>query len=465
LNKGKAKLIEGSVGATLVKLTMPMLLAVMTMVAFNQVDTYFVGQLGKLELAAMGFTLPVVALIASLAQGLGVGASAVIARAIGEGDSTRVQRLATDSLILSVVIVAAVTATGLFTIDPVFRMLGATDEVLPLIRDYMSIWYVALAVVVVPMVGNATIRATGDMVTPAAIMFVAVGINIVLDPLLIFGWGPIPGYGIRGAAFATLISRVVTLIAAMYVLIYREKMLTRVIPTVQQAFESWKSILYIGIPAGGTNMLVPVSTGIITGLVASYGNEAVAAYGVGSRIEFFALAVMMALSSTLTPFIAQNWGAGELGRVRRAATYAVQFAVAWGVIMAIILWIFSDGIGAIFNDDPAIIEIISLFLVLVPFSYALQGILMITASALNALNRPLHATVLMALRLFGLYVPLALIAQMMFGLNGIFGAAAIANILAGIASWFWLQRILNAEDAQVEARTLSVATVAAAPGD
>jgi len=420
-----------------------MLLAVMTMVAFNLADTYFVGQLGANELAAMGFTIAVVMLVGSLAQGLGVGASAVIARAIGEGDFKQVQRLATDGIVLAFLIVLAIGTIGLLTIDPLFRLLGADETVLPLIREYMSIYYIALMFVVVPMIGNAAIRATGDMKTPAMIMFVAVGINIALDPFLIYGWGPFPQMGIAGAATATLISRAATLVAALYVLTKREKMLTAEIPTPAEVLASWRKILFIGIPAAGTAMLVPISTGIITGMVARYGTAAVAAYGVGARVELLALAVVMALSATITPFVAQNWGAGHMDRVSQSVRYAVVFAALWGVAFFALAAVFAGNIAAVFNDDAAVQNVIVQFLWIVPVSYAGQGVLLVVSAALNALNKPLQATMLMALRLFGLYVPLALLGTWLIGLNGVFGAAAVANFVAGGMAWLWLRRSLT----------------------
>ncbi len=458
--KSKAKLIEGGVGRTLVSLTVPMLLAVLTMVAFNLADTYFVGQLGELELAAMGFTIAVVMLIASLSQGIGVGASAVVARAIGEGDFKQVQRLATDSLVLALMIVGVIATLGLLTIDPLFKLLGAGPDVLPFVRDYMSIWYFSMMFVVVPMVGNAVIRATGDMKTPAAIMFVAVGFNIVLDPLLIFGWGPFPAMGIAGAAWATVLSRMVTFVAALYVLIRREKLLTFEIPTLADMFASWKKILFIAIPSAGTSMLVPISTGIITGLIARYGPAAVAAYGVGSRVELLALAVVMALSSTLTPFVAQNWGAGRMDRVEKAIRYGTQFAMIWGVAFFVIAVSLSGGIARAFNDSEAVQSVITQFLLIVPISYAGQGVLLVSTSSLNALNKPFNATALMALRLFVLYIPLAFIGMRLADINGIFIAAALANFGAGIAGWLWLRRVLNIKS---DDETAEMPVVAPAP--
>ncbi len=446
----KAQLTEGSVAAVLVRLTLPMILGVVSMVAFNLVDTYFVGQLGTNQLAAMSFTFPVVLVIASLAQGLGVGASAAISRAIGEGDSYRVKRLTTDSLMLALIVVIFFVVIGLMTIDPLFTLLGATAEILPLIRDYMTIWYIALMFVVVPMIGNNAIRATGDTKTPSVIMMVAVFTNFVLDPLLIFGWGPIPAFGLKGAAAATAISRATTLLVSLWVLYFREEMLTFEIPALKTAVESWKQILYIGLPAAGTNILVPVSTGVITGMVASYGPAAVAALGVAARLETFSVIIVLALQMVIAPFVGQNWGAGRFDRVKQGVNYAFGFAMAWGAFMFVLWLLIARPVAGLFNDNPEVIETIGLYLRLVPLSYGAYGVIMLAGATLNVLNKPFHATAVNVVRLFILYIPLAYAASRLFGIEGIFGAATLANLVAGTLAFVLVRRFVALPEPALE---------------
>jgi len=243
----KPQLIDGPVARTLLNLTIPMIIGMVGIVAFNLVDTFFVGQLGTQELAALSFTFPIIMVIGSLAMGIGTGASAVISQAIGRGDHNKVQRLTTDSLILSFLLVAFFVAFGMLTIEPLFRLLGAEPEIIPLIREYMVIWYPGVLFLIIPMVGNNAIRATGDTKTPSAIMLVAVVVNIILDPLLIFGLGPFPMLGLEGAAIATVVSRAITLVVALWVLYYRDRMMTFELPAPKELIDSWKSILYIGM--------------------------------------------------------------------------------------------------------------------------------------------------------------------------------------------------------------------------
>lgn len=443
----KATMVRGPVGKTLFKLTIPMIFGMISMVAFNLVDTFFVGQLGTLELAALSFTFPVIMVIGSLALGLGVGASAVISRAIGEGDHRKVQRLTTNSLTLAVLIVAFFVSIGLLTINAVFSLLGAAAKILPLIRQYMSIWYLGMIFVVVPMVGNNAIRANGDTKTPAVIMFVAVLVNAILDPLLIFGIGPFPRLELAGAAIATVIARASALFVSLYVLNYKYKMLSFVLPALKSVLNSWKRILYIGIPAAGSRLIVPLTIGIITKFVSSYGPEAVAAFGVSTRIEFFTMAAVFALASVLGPFVGQNWGAQKQERMNLGIKYSKLFSLGWGAAMFIVLAMAARLIASMFSKNPAVISGIVLYLRIVPLGYGLMGVFVLSTFTLNVLNRPLHAAALSFTEMLVLYVPLAYIGSYFFGLWGVFAALALAYFIAGIAAHFVLARVLTVEKA------------------
>ncbi len=441
----KLRLTEGNVGSTLVKLTIPMIWGVFAIIAFNLVDTYFVGQLGTEPLAAMSFTFPVVMTLGSLSMGLGVGASSVISRAIGEGDRQRVKKFTTNSLTLAVTAVAIFVIIGLLTIDPLFTALGASADILPLVRDYMQIWYFGMVFLVVPMVGNSAIRASGNTLTPSLIMIFAAAVNIALDPLLILGIGGFPRMELQGAALATVISRGITLIAALFVLHFKEKMLYLKLPSLQDTLWCWKDILYVGLPAAASSMINPISIGVITSLLAGFGAEAVAAFGVASRIESFALIAVMALSASIAPFVGQNWGAKKYARVGKALQLSFLFCLLWGLMAAAVLAVAAPTLVAFFNPNPDIVAIASQYLWIVPISYASAGIIYVASSAFNALGKPIPSVVMTVARMFVLYIPLAYFAGKLYGVNGIFAAACISNLIVGIGAYLWNQKTRGAK--------------------
>ena len=451
------RLTEGPVGPQLVKLTLPMVWGVFAIIAFNLVDTYFVGQLGTAQLAAMSFTFPVVMTLGSLAMGLGIGASSVIARAIGEGDMRRVQRFTTNSLTLALTAVILFVTLGLLTIDPLFQALGAGPDVMPFVRDYMQIWYFGMVFLVVPMVGNSAIRAAGNTLTPSIIMTVAAATNIILDPLLIMGALGFPRLELQGAALATVISRALTLVAALLVLRFKENLLSMHLPDLEETLFCWRDILTVGFPAAASSMITPISIGVITSFLAIHGPAAVAGFGVASRLESFSLIAVMALSASMGPFVGQNWGAQQFGRVWLAMRQSFLFCLGWGVAIALVLGLLARSLAALFNQDPAVIAIAAQYLWLVPISYGAAGVIQVANSAFNAMGKPIPSIVMTVARMFVLYIPLAYIGSRVAGPTGIFAAALVANLAIGLGAYWWSQRTCYQQPARnvAESKALS----------
>lgn len=436
--KGNKNLLEGNIIKQLFDLTWPMLLGMMGMVIFNLIDTYFVGKLGVNELAAMSFTFPVVMFLNSLSQGIGIGTSSLIARNIIHIERNEVKMMASRAILLGVIIVLFFVVVGLLTIRPIFSVLGAENEVLGYITDYMHIWYLGVPFVVIPMIGNNIVRATGDTFTPGMIMVAIAIVNAFLDPFLIFGYGPFPEMGIKGAALATVIARSIGLIVILVVLIKREKLLTFHFGKIKSILSTWKSVLYIAVPASLSMLITPVSVGIITKILAGFGKEAVAAFGVASRIEMFALMVMMSLGSVLIIFVGQNFSKQKFQRINQALKIALKFSMIWGAIIFILLLFFGLTIASAFTNDAIVIEITHKYFLIIGASYGFQGLVMLSTSSYNGINKPFPSTLFSIVRMLILYVPLAWIGSKLFGINGVFWASLIANVIVGIASYKYL---------------------------
>ncbi len=428
-------------GPTLFRLTVPMIWGLFSIVSFHLVDTYFVAQLGTVKLAAISFTFPVVMIVGCVALGLGIGVSSAISRAIGQGNHLRVQRLASDGLLLACLTVAVLAIVGLLTIGPLFRALGAEPQVIPLIRKYMEIWYLGVVFVVIPMVGNSALRALGDVKIPALIMTIAALLNIVLDRFLIFDLSGQPWLGLRGAAIATVIARFTTMIAALAVLHYRERLLILARPKAKAILQSWRAIIHVGLPAAGTNLAAPLSLAIITFLMASFGNEAVAAFGVASKIEAFSLLVVAAFAAIMAPFVGQNSGAGRYDRVRKSLKYGFAFSLLWGASVAIGLAIFAEPLVRLFDKNAEVVSVARTYLLIVPVSYAARGIIMIACSAFNGLGKPLSSTIINLSRTILLFLPLAYLGRWLLGYSGVFIAASVCNIFVGLGAILWSVRV------------------------
>lgn len=446
---GTSNLTEGDIGQTLKRMTIPMILGMILLMSFGLIDTFFVSMLGTDELAAISFTFPVTFTVISLNIGLGIGTSAIIGKLQGQGDRTNARLYATGAITLSTLMVGVLALLGYLTIEPIFRLLGAQENLMPHIIDYMEIWYLSGVFLCIPMVGNSVLRACGDTKTPSIIMAVGGAINAALDPILIFGFGPIEGMGIQGAAYATLVAWIVGASWIIYLLaIKRDLMLPRLL-NFDELRTSSKAILKIGLPAAGANMLTPIAGAVMTAVVAGYGAESVAAWGVGSRLESMASIVVLALSMTLPPFISQNLGARKIARVEASYKITLRFVVLWQLVVFVLLWLASPLIASVFAKEQEVAVLISLFLSIVPLGYGMQGIVILTNSSFNAMHMPMTALNLSVLRLFVLFVPISYLGSVLFGLTGLFVGNVIANLLMATFSYVWFKRALVQHHEQV----------------
>ena len=450
LGRKRKDLLEGPVGRTLLELAGPMVIGVASVILFNIVDTFFVSRLGAPELAAMSFTFPVTFLVVSFSMGMGVGLTVAASRGIGQGDREQVRKLITHGLLLANLSVVVIALLGLFTVGPVFRALGAPEELLGRIREYMLPWYLGVGFLIVPMMGNSAIRATGDTKTPSLIMLFASAINLVLDPLLIFGIGPFPRLELMGAALASVISWAVTFFASLWVLGWRDRLLELSRPRWQEMRASWRRIFKVGLPATANNIVLPLAIGVLTRLVAGQGTEAVAAFGVGGRIDAVALIGLGAMVTAVSPFVGQNVGAGKFDRVREALLFCIKASLIYGAATAGLLMLAAGPLASLFATEVGVIEAIVQYLFTVPISYGPFCIAILVGAIFNALNQPLKATFLIAFRLFVLAVPLAALGASLAGTPGLFGGIATANALAGVLGLWMMRRIRRDPEAALK---------------
>ena len=434
-------LTEGTVRGHLARLGLPMTLGIVGVLSISLVDAYYLGKLGTNAQAAIAYAFGVTFTLQSLGIGLSAGAASVVSRAIGGGDAGRTRRLATDSLVLAVLVVSALTALGLVFVRPLFALLGAEGAVLDDVAAYMRIWFFGLPFLVVPMVANGLIRANGDAVAPSAIMVFAAVVNVVLDPLLILGRGPFPALGIEGAAWASLVARLVTLVAAILILVLRERLLTFRPPPLADLLTSWREVLVVGAPAAVSTSVNPLAITLVTAFLSRFGEETVAAFGIGTRIEALACVPLLALSSAVGPVAGQNWGAGRVGRVRDALSSCFAFSAVWAGVLGLVFWLAGPPLAALFTGDAAVAEAVVRYLRIVAVTLGGYGVIVTASAAFNATGRALQGLGMTALRSLALYAPLAGAGVLMGSASLAFGGIAAANLAAGgLVAWWALAR-------------------------
>jgi len=358
------------------------------------------------------------------------------------------QRVCTDALWFSTLLVVIVAALGLLTIDPLFRALGATDNTLPFIREYMVIWYLAVGLLVIPMTGNAAIRATGDTKWPSILMMASGVINAILDPFLIFGIGPFPEMGVQGAALATAISWAIGFVFALWLLGAREKLLTWRPPNLAELKSTWGQLLRIGSPISLANMLTPITILFLTALVARFGETAVAGYGAGGRIEAFAMVVAFAMTSTLSPFMAQNIGAGNVTRARQALNGSLKFIFVLQLVAYMLLAIAAPLLTGVFSQDPAVLLVANQYLWIMPAGACFYALVIVIATAFNAAQESNKTLLSSLVRLFIFILPCAFLGGLLLDIPGLFLGSVVGNMLAAVFSFWLVNRMMDRLEAK-----------------
>ncbi|MES2604362.1 MAG: MATE family efflux transporter [Pseudomonadota bacterium] len=434
----KPDMLHDPVGTTLYRTAVPTTIGAVAVIAYYLANTFFVGLLGTDELAAIGFTFPATILFTYFGVGLGIGTSALVGRAIGSKNPEQAAEITFASMAMGFLLGLLFMIPAFLTIDWIFPILGARPERMTLIREYMNIWYLGMPLQLMQFAGTAVIRATGNAKLHGKLMIVSAIINAILDPILIFGIGPWEGMGIGGAALATVLAWLFTIVVICYQLCVKEHLLKLKLPEFSHLMDSWRRLLVITGPAALANMITPVATGVLTATLAVYGPEAVAAYGVASRLESFIMIVVLGMSMSVPPFISQNFGAGQYLRVRQGLRLALRFVLYFQLALYVVIALLAPWIAAIFTQDQTVRDTITMVLRIMPASYAFQGMVILSASSFNALHAPRNGLITSLLRFFVFYVPLALIGNELGGMTGLFIGAALGNFLAGVVITRWI---------------------------
>lgn len=434
-------LVDGSIPRQLFRLTVPMLLGISSMMIASLIDTYYVGQIGTIELAALTLTFPLVMGFSSLSMGFGIGATSIISRTVGAGDWAKAQRIATHTLILVIGFVSVLTVVGYAFAESIFVMLNAREELLSIAVNYTYITLLGVPILAVPMVGGMMLRSFNDVRSPAIIMVSGAAIQVIIAPILIWGVGSWEGFGVYGSAWSFVISR---LVVAFYAVgLFHRRGLIQHPGSFEQFQTSVFEVMRLALPSMASQVLMPFSMYLIMMLVALYDNHVVAAYGVATRIEAMTMIVVMAMSSSMGPFVGQNFGARRFDRIRSALRMCYVFCLSYGLVVTVILVLLGGAISGLFRDDPAVVAVATEFFYIVPVTIGIMSVSMIAGSTFVAYGEPVPSFVLSMFRMFVVLLPLCYLLNWLMGYLGIFIAIAITNGTVGFISFFWLRSVTN----------------------
>ncbi len=415
----------------MLKVGLTMVPGTLAISGYNLVNAYFIGRLpGEAPMAAIGFTLPVVMLLGCVIKGLGGGVMAPVAQALGNNKHRKANRLVTAGIFLGLLLSVIFAVVGIATGDLVFRALGAQGETLEHTLGYMHIWYLGVVTAAISMFGNDLMIAAGRSRIACTLMIGGMLFNAVLDPMLIFGWGPFPEMGIRGAALGTVISQLLVAVAALAQL-RRLRLLTWQWIPLAELRMAWAIIFRYGIPSVLGALLIPLNITVSTRITANFGDVAVAAVTAAGRLETIAFIFPMALGISLSSIIGQNYGARLYSRIRQAFRLAVTFSLTFLSLMGICFVIFAPHLVKLFSTEASVQAIMIRYMHVVPWGFCLLEIVRFSSGILTGSGHPRTVAILNGLRILGFLIPFSLLAMWMGSLTGLFYARLAADALAG----------------------------------
>ncbi len=442
----KVDLTKGKVSGHVLRMLGPFSIAVIALISTGIVDTIYLGRLtdelrpnlGVMALAAIGFAFPLTFLGNSANIGLGAGTLSAVSRALGQGDIERARRHGAAAILMALFVMALLVAVMVIALPYVLGLMGAQGDIKTMARQYAMISFPGLVIVSVAQMSNNVLRAGGEAILPSSIMILGAVINIILDPFLIFGWGPFPRLEIQGAALATVIGNTIGAIFGFSMVMFHRKAISFTEMTMGSIKRAWKVIGSVGLPAAGTNIIVPLATALAVTIIArSLTTIDVAAFTVASRAELISVGLLYALSACIGAITGQNGGAGLTARVREAFNYCYWLCIVWGTFMAIVLALFAPQIAAVFSTDAEVIAKTIPYFYIVPITIFGYGFVFISAAGFNALGRPIYGLIYTIIRSLILYVGCIYIGVQIDGLRGAFFGMAVANVISGLIAAGW----------------------------
>jgi putative MATE family efflux protein len=432
---------QGSIGRAILLLSVPMMLEMMMESVFAVVDVYFVSSLGASAIATVGLTEAVLTLIYAVGIGLSMGTTALVARRIGEKKPREAADVAVQAIIVSVAACVPFSIGGILFAKDLLALMGADAWSLEHGYRYMVWMLGGNAVIMLIFVINAIFRGAGDAAIAMRVLWLSNGINLVLDPLLIFGWGMVPAMGIEGAAIATNIGRGIGVLFQLWVLLRGAKHIRVLASQVRFQWDVMGRLIRTSL--GGIGQFI-IATSSWIGLVriaSEFGSEVVAGYTVAVRIFIFTLMPAWGLSNAAATLVGQNLGAGRPERAERSVWITGFVNMVFLGCVSILYVTLSELLVRIFTSEPAVVAAGSECLRVVSYGYVFFAWGMVMPQAFNGAGDTMTPTKINFFLFWMLEIPLAYVLAMPLGMreSGVFWSIVIAESLAGVVG-IWLFR-------------------------
>lgn len=434
-------MLNQNIGSLVLKLSFPPMAGMVIYSIFSLLDTFFIAKLGSASLAALTVCIPVLILLTSVASATGVGVTSLLSRTLGTGDIRAADNIAWHGLIIGIFYGLIFVLLGLKFIDSILMLFGCTPETFVLSKQYLHIVLIGSLFMFIPMMLEDILEGEGNTFFPMVVSLIGMALNVALDPLLIFGLGSIKGLGIKGAALASVLARVISSIIIIAYTFKKRTFLTWALANFRPNLKIILDIYRVGLPAMVMDIAGVAIIGFLNRILAGYSCTAVATLGVFLRIRSFIYMPVCGLAQGVMPIIGFAYGVGNFDRVKEAIIKVSVLAClimgcGWIVLQYYPLWIMN-----FFSAEPTLTLLGVTCLQMATIFLPLMGPIMILYTALQALGKGLTAMWLSLIRQIIFFLPLLIILPQYLGLRGVWLAFSVSEFLSIILAGYFLVRL------------------------
>ncbi|WP_417600693.1 MATE family efflux transporter [Owenweeksia hongkongensis] len=440
--KKEKDLTTGSIFKSLVSLAWPIIMANVLQTMYQLIDTFWLGRLGANAVASVSLSFPILFLVLSLGGGLTLAGTVIVAQHKGANNQKKVNYSSSQTVMVIFLISILLAFVGYFSASPLMKFVGAGPEVFQDSVDYFQVSSWGFIFLFMFFVFQSLMRGIGEVFMPMYIVLATVLLNLLLDPLFIFGYGPIKGQGVAGAAVASIITQGLSAVAGLWILFRGSYGIRIQFSQMKPDFKWIKKLFQLGIPSSLDQSSRAAGMTVMVMLVTGYGSEIVAAYGVGARILSLVIVPALGFAMATTSLVGQNFGAGKIMRTEKVANLSAMIALVGLTSVGLIFFFFAEAIIAFFvPGDEQVIRDGALFIKIMAPSFGLLGVQQVLNGAFNGVGM---TTVSMLISIFSLWIVRFPVAWMLsekttFSYEGIWWAFPASNLLAAIVAFAYFK--------------------------
>lgn len=440
--KERKKLTEGSILQSLIRLALPIILANVLHTTYQLIDTFWLGRLSANAVAAVSISFPILFLVLSLGGGLTLGGSVIVAQFFGAENKKKVDYSSSQTVFVIFIISIILALVAYFLAEPMMILIGAESPILQDATDYFEVSSFGFIFLFMFFVFQSLMRGIGDVMLPMYVVLITVLLNLVLDPLFIFGYGPIPAYGVKGAAVASISTQAISAIIGMWILFTGKRGIKIRLSQMKFDWKWTKRLFRIGIPTSIDQSTRAAAMTVIILLVTSFGSEVVAAYGIGVRILSLIVIPALGFAMATTTLVGQNIGARQIKRAEKVGDLSAKIAMIGLTSIGLLLFFFAEPVTRFFvPNDPQVIKDGALFIKIMAPSFGILGVQQVLNGVFNGAGFTQASLLITVFNLWMVRFPLAFLLSQNTDLEevGLWWAFPISNILGGLIAFVYFK--------------------------